>query len=457
MVSALRSRRRANTGSPPVVAIGTWLKVEKAVCDGRKQSREAGWKVAVLSPPLYTCFRGKTVAFEQVRDVRTSRTALHVVDAESYGLASCDRGKYDFYIGLALAISSSIFIGGSFILKKKGLLRLAKKGSMRAGQGGHAYLKEWLWWAGLLSTNFAAYAFAPATLVTPLGALSVLVRFKITMTSVFCCSAVLSSYFLTERLNLHGKLGCLLSILGSTTMVIHAPKEEEIASLKDMAKKLVDPGFFVFATLVVIVALIFIFVVSPRHGQTNILVYITICSVIGALSVSCVKGLGIAIKETIAGKNVFKNPLAWILLLGLVGCVSTQINYLNKALDIFNTSLVTPIYYVFFTTSVLTCSAILFKEWGHMGAGDVIGTLSGFLTIIVGIFLLHAFKDVSVSLATLAVSIRREDHAAPAANGTASHSNYELLHSESTEDLDRGLPYDSVSRRNGALTSSLDV
>lgn len=55
-------------------------------------------------------------------------------------------------------------------------------------------------------------------------------------------SAVLSSYFLTERLNLHGKLGCLLSILGSTTMVIHAPQEEEITSLEDMAEKLVDPG-----------------------------------------------------------------------------------------------------------------------------------------------------------------------------------------------------------------------
>lgn len=57
-----------------------------------------------------------------------------------------------------------------------------------------------------------------------------------------CYSAVLSSYFLTERLNLHGKLGCLLSVLGSTTMVIHAPQEEEIDSLKDMAKKLMDPG-----------------------------------------------------------------------------------------------------------------------------------------------------------------------------------------------------------------------
>lgn len=57
-----------------------------------------------------------------------------------------------------------------------------------------------------------------------------------------CYSAVLSSYFLTERLNLHGKLGCLLSILGSTTMVIHAPQEEEISSLKDMTNKLGNPG-----------------------------------------------------------------------------------------------------------------------------------------------------------------------------------------------------------------------
>ncbi|KAJ8407263.1 hypothetical protein AAFF_G00278370 [Aldrovandia affinis] len=359
-----------------------------------------------------------------------------------------DRGKYDFYIGLGLAISSSAFIGGSFILKKKGLLRLARKGSMRAGQGGHAYLKEWLWWAGLLSmgageaANFAAYAFAPATLVTPLGALSVLV------------SSVLSSHFLSERLNLHGKLGCLLSILGSTTMVIHAPKEEEINSLDHMAMKLVDPGFVVFATFIVILALILILVVGPRHGQTNILVYIAICSVIGALSVSCVKGLGIVIKEVIAGKPTLQNPLSWILLFSLITCVSTQINYLNKALDIFNTSLVTPIYYVFFTTSVLTCSAILFKEWEHMGVDDVIGTIAGFVTIIVGIFLLHAFKDVNVNLASLAVSIRKEERGgAGVANGLAPHASYELLDSDTSVDMEVGPPFDSVSRRNGTTAA----
>lgn len=42
--------------------------------------------------------------------------------------------KYRLYIGLALAIGSSIFIGSSFILKKKGLLKLADKGVPRAGK-----------------------------------------------------------------------------------------------------------------------------------------------------------------------------------------------------------------------------------------------------------------------------------------------------------------------------------
>jgi uncharacterized membrane protein len=45
------------------------------------------------------------------------------------------------------------------------------------------------------AANFAAYAFAPASLVTPLGALSVLV------------ATILSSHFLDENLNLLGKVG----------------------------------------------------------------------------------------------------------------------------------------------------------------------------------------------------------------------------------------------------------
>lgn len=65
-------------------------------------------------------------------------------------------GRSGFYVGLGLALASSAFIGGSFILKKKGLLRLCGRGRPRAGHGGHAYLREWLWWAGLLCSEYRA-------------------------------------------------------------------------------------------------------------------------------------------------------------------------------------------------------------------------------------------------------------------------------------------------------------
>ncbi|NXD86626.1 NIPA2 protein, partial [Halcyon senegalensis] len=311
-------------------------------------------------------------------------------------------GRAGFCLGLGLALASSAFIGGSFILKKKGLLRLCRRGRVRAGQGSHAYLQEWLWWAGLLcmgvgeAANFAAYAFAPATLVTPLGALSVLV------------SAVLSSAFLNEQLNVHGKIGCILSILGSTVMVIHAPQEEEIVSLESMAEKLKDPGFIVFVVCVLVSSLLLIFVAGPRYGQRNVLVYVSVCSAIGSLSVSCVKGLGIALKELFSGKPVLKEPLGWVLLVCLVICISIQINYLNKALDIFNASVVTPIYYVLFTTAVMMCSAILLKEWQHMVLDSIIGTISGFLTIVSGIFLLHAFRDMPFTPSILPLFLQED-------------------------------------------------
>ncbi|XP_030315016.1 magnesium transporter NIPA4 isoform X3 [Calypte anna] len=284
--------------------------------------------------------------------------------------------NYGFYIGLGLAVFSSFLIGSSIILKKKGLLRLVEKGGTRAVGGGEA-------------ANFAAYAFAPATIVTPLGALSVLI------------SAILSSYLLGERLNLLGKLGCMLSLVGSTMMVIHAPEDEEVTTLDEVCSKLKEPGFLGYAVILLTICLLLIFYLAPRYGQNNILIYLTICSVIGAFSVSSVKGLGIAIKGFFAGWPVLQHPLTWILIITLVASITTQINYLNKSLDIFNTSLVFPIYYVVFTTIVITTSIILFKEWVTMTVVDIIGTVCGFLTIILGVFLLHAFKDMDVSLGNL--------------------------------------------------------
>ena len=158
-------------------------------------------------------------------------------------------------------------------------------------------------------------------------------------------------------------------------------------------------GFIAYGFIATVLALVLIFYYGPRYGKVNILVYIAICSLIGSISVMGCKGVGIVLKQTFDHNNEFDNPLSWGLIFVVAFCGTTQINYLNKALDIFNTSLVTPIYYVMFTTLTIIASAILFQEWEIMGTKDVIGTFCGFLTIVLGVFLLHAFKDIKFSVA----------------------------------------------------------
>lgn len=59
---------------------------------------------------------------------------------------------------------------------------IRKASALSSGSGGFGYLREPVWWSGLLTMvggeafNFIAYGFAPAMLVTPLGALSIIVR-----------------------------------------------------------------------------------------------------------------------------------------------------------------------------------------------------------------------------------------------------------------------------------------
>ncbi len=68
------------------------------------------------------------------------------------------------------------------------------------------------------------------------------------------------------------------------------------------------------------------------------LVYITICSLVGSISVMASKGFGIAIKLTINGDNQFTYLSTYIFATTVIVCAMTQINYFNKALDLFSTN-----------------------------------------------------------------------------------------------------------------------
>ncbi|KIY45040.1 DUF803-domain-containing protein [Fistulina hepatica ATCC 64428] len=294
----------------------------------------------------------------------------------------------DKYIGLVLALSGSLAIGTSFIITKKGLNDAAENNEFGASASDNlSYLKNPIWWAGMVTiANFAAYTFAPPIMVTPLGSLSVLI------------GAVLASFLLGERLGHLGRLGCTMCLLGSLIIVLHAPEDTPVDSVEDMLRYAVQPGFLLYVFLVLCYTLVGIYYIVPRYGRTNPLVYISICSLVGSVSVMAIKGFGVAVKLTFGGKNQFIYPSTYFFGICVAGCIVVQMNYFNKALDTFSTNVVNPIYFVGFTSSTLVASLIMFQGFNTSDAGNAVSLLCGFIVTFIGVHLLNFSRQPELPL-----------------------------------------------------------
>lgn len=55
-------------------------------------------------------------------------------------------------------------------------------------------------------------------------------------------SAVLASHFLDEHLNIIGKVGCLLCLIGAVLVIIHSPKDGDLGSLEEIYEDYLHPG-----------------------------------------------------------------------------------------------------------------------------------------------------------------------------------------------------------------------
>ena len=117
--------------------------------------------------------------------------------------------------------------------------------------------------------NFVAYAFTEAILVTPLGALAVVV------------SAIGSSVFLRERLSFVGKVSCGLCMLGAAVIVVNAPSTKSATTIQDMQHYVVAPGFLSYAGVIIVLCVFLAFWAGPRYGKR---VKFWFCGLMGVLT-----------------------------------------------------------------------------------------------------------------------------------------------------------------------------
>jgi hypothetical protein len=156
--------------------------------------------------------------------------------------------------------------------------------------------------------------------------------------------------------------------------------------------------FIVLNVVFIISLIVLIFVLAPRYGSTNVLIYTLMCSILGSFTVMSVKGVTLGIKEIfITRKPTASYAFTALFVVLLAVFLILQVIYLNKSLDIFSTPVVTTVYYVLFTTLVLIASAILFKEFHKMPFMDIIGLLCGFVTIICSLYLIRFINSSNPS------------------------------------------------------------
>jgi hypothetical protein len=98
-------------------------------------------------------------------------------------------------------------------------------------------------------------------------------------------------------------------------------------------------AFMIYCVLVTVFAAVMIYKVSPIYGKRNPMVYLSICSTVGSISIMAIKGFGIALKLTFAGNNQFSHPSTYVFAIVVVVCILTQMNYFNKALSQFSTNM----------------------------------------------------------------------------------------------------------------------
>lgn len=241
------------------------------------------------------------------------------------------------------------------------------------------YLKSPWWWLGLSlmvigeGGNFLAYGFAGATIVAPLGVVALI------------SNCLIAPFMLKERFRQRDFWGVLVAIGGAVLVVLSANQDEKKLGPGQLLRDIKRWEFLVYIiiTLVFIVALM---IASPKYGERTILIDLGLVGLYGGYTALSTKGVASLLSTSLY--RAFQYPIFYILVLVLVGSAVLQVRYLNKALQNFDSTQVIPTQFVLFTLSVITGSAVLYRDFETTDLDHVVRFICGCLLTFGGVYLI---------------------------------------------------------------------
>ncbi|KAJ3790519.1 magnesium transporter NIPA-domain-containing protein [Lentinula aff. detonsa] len=242
------------------------------------------------------------------------------------------------------------------------------------------YLKSKLWWSGFLLMNvgelgnFISYAWAPASIVAPLG------------TFALVANCLFSPLIQGERFRKRDIFGITIAIIGAVTVVLSSNASNGRLNPTALVRAISQTPFIVYACIYAVGAMILASLSQSSYGQRYALVDIGLCALFGGFTVLSTKAVSTLL--TMQWSQVFTSVITYPVFLCFVLTGVGQIRYLNRALMRFDSKIVIPIQFVLFNLSAIVGSAILYGDFKKASFHQIVTFLYGCAATFAGVFII---------------------------------------------------------------------
>jgi len=203
---------------------------------------------------------------------------------------------------------------------------------------------------------------------------------------------------LNERFRPRDIIGILLAIIGATTVVLSSPSSDGSAPVLTpdaLIEAITQRPFVIFSLIYLVSAIILGGLSEGGLGRRVVVIDIGLCAIFGGFTVLATKAI-----STLLTKEWVKMMAEWItypILAVLVVTGILQIRYLNRALKQFDSKIVIPTQFVFFTLSAVIGSAVLYGDFRRASFHEMVTFLYGCAATFTGVFVIASSPNGNAS------------------------------------------------------------
>jgi drug/metabolite transporter (DMT)-like permease len=243
--------------------------------------------------------------------------------------------------------------------------------------------------------NLLALGFAPASVVTPVGAVGV----------VF--NAIFASLFLKEPFRKIDMIGLVLIVTGIVVVVLCSKESNVQLSVSECIDAYFNRAAFYIYVALLCGSCAWCISLYKRglgtkymsmsvHTRTLCTLciftahtcrrYILLCSLISSVTVLACKVAVGWVAMSGQGKNQFNHVLFYVAWLAVIVSAVVSVHYLQQAMQHFGNNQVVPVYYATFTLACVVGAAVVYKELDGSPADKLTGFFIGILVAFGGVF-----------------------------------------------------------------------